>query len=97
MSSNKTGGSLRLHLSPRTSRASADVVCCLDVYRTILANQFYGALAGRFAGVVGLLERNPPDKPPATLDPYLSLLDFTTSNGIWWQREQRLQYAPMLK
>jgi hypothetical protein len=52
--------------------------------------------------VLALLGHNPfPDKPPHYVRAMLYLYhftDFTTAqpDGAWWQREQRLQYAPTL-
>ncbi|MCL4294885.1 MAG: lipase maturation factor family protein [Anaerolineae bacterium] len=52
--------------------------------------------------VLGLLEYNPfPNAPPRYVRAMLYLYhftDFSTTqpNGAWWQREQRLQYAPVL-
>ncbi|MBE7555084.1 MAG: lipase maturation factor family protein [Anaerolineales bacterium] len=52
--------------------------------------------------VLALLGHNPfPDAPPRYVRAVLYLYHFTDfstaqSNGAWWQREQRLQYAPVL-
>ncbi|MBE7472731.1 MAG: lipase maturation factor family protein [Anaerolineae bacterium] len=52
--------------------------------------------------VLALLDHNPfPDAPPRTIRAMLYLYrftDFNTAqpNSAWWQREQRLQYAPVL-
>lgn len=52
--------------------------------------------------VLALLDHNPfPDTPPRYIRAMLYLYHFTdlTSaqpDGAWWQREQRLQYAPVL-
>jgi hypothetical protein len=52
--------------------------------------------------VLALLGHNPfPDAPPRHIRAMLYLYHFTDfitaqPNGAWWQREQRLQYAPVL-
>ncbi|HXW00931.1 MAG TPA: lipase maturation factor family protein [Anaerolineae bacterium] len=52
--------------------------------------------------VLALLDRNPfPDTPPRYVRAMLYLYHFTNfdstqPNEAWWQREQRLQYAPTL-
>lgn len=52
--------------------------------------------------VLALLGHNPfPNAPPRYIRAMLYLYHFTDvttaqSNGAWWQREQRLQYAPVL-
>lgn len=66
-----------------------------------LINFMVGLLEGS-PEVLALLRHNPfPNAPPRYVRTTLYLYhftDFTTAqpNGAWWQREQRLQYAPVL-